>query len=121
DRLIDARAQVEACRPRRRALRQRQVRADSRVQDFELDGAKAGVGQNGSFVFLYRTVAAQSARARARTHLAVRRPVALGDQLDEPPREHRFRAFAERELASGPVDRQGVRLTVEAAIAADLV
>ena len=46
ERRIEAGAQIEARRARRGALRQRQVLADSRVQDLELDApGSAGHGQ----------------------------------------------------------------------------
>src|SRR6187397_1543349 len=47
--------------------------------------------------------------------------ITLGDDLDEPPRELAFRAFAERELAARPEHRQLIRFAIETAVAADLI
>src|SRR5262252_5462774 len=79
-----------------------------------------GSVKSGSF-FFSSACERRSARARSRTHVAARRSIALADQLDEPPSEHGLRAFAERELTAGPVDRERVRLAIEPAIAANLV
>jgi hypothetical protein len=43
--------------------------------------------------------------------------IALGDDFHETARQLAFRAFAERDLAAGPEDRQRIRFAIEPAVA----